>query len=142
MSREHGNFVTDNGKIEVVIIDERAAPLRPDNTEAKMGSVVMANSAPIVVVIGQDGVFVKEGVGKVSIITPKSEAVMSAEKADRESAAFAARYRSNEGPESISDSDEPLREHDGFADDPVTHKFSRVWEGESNSGTEEITGAE
>jgi hypothetical protein len=87
-------------------------------------------TADILVEIGVDGAWVKQGVERsiVTLVSTKSEAQMSAEKAKREK-----NNRVGDGREHpievMCNRDDPLRQHDLFQDDPVLVRFSRVWDG-------------
>lgn len=105
---------------KIVVLDERNGALRSDNVNDYDGAKYTVDHAAVLVVVGQDGVFVKEGVGKVALITTKSEAELSANKAAEHLAA-----RQCEEPQ-------PHEDH-------IT-RLKRAWKGPDNSGTERIGG--
>jgi hypothetical protein len=120
----------------IVIVDVRNGNVYADgrNIDAPVAGqealLRAIETADIVVEIGVDGAWVKQGVDRsiATLVRTKPEAQMSAEKAEQEK-----NNRVGDGREypieASDDTDDPLRSHDPFQDDPVTVKFPRVWDG-------------
>jgi hypothetical protein len=117
----------------VVVVDVRQGKVRSDGSnidlppEGQESALRSLELADVVVEIHADTVFVRQGSDKriVLLLKTKSEARMSAEKAERERLA---RVR---GPEQASGMTE---DRVTFPDDPVDEKFKRVWDGSIPSG--------
>jgi len=121
---------------KIVIVDARNGNVYADGSNidapvAGQEALLRAiETADILVEIGVDGAWVKQGVERsiVTLVHTKAEAQMSAEKAEREKNNRIGDTR--EYPiEVMEDRDDPLRSHDPFQDDPVYVRFGRVWKG-------------
>lgn len=111
--------------MRVVIVDCRQNRPYEDGTnldvpeEGREALMSAIEHADVLVEISQDGMWVKEGVehGVVTLVTVKSEAQMSMDKALREKAA---RTKPNDDLEKGTH--------------PVNEKFAHVWDGSVESG--------
>jgi hypothetical protein len=120
-------------KPRVIIIDARNGKVYADGgninvpVEGREGVLRAIETADVLVEFSVDGAWVKRGVetGIVGLVQTKSEAQMSAEKAQRE---WAAR------PHDPEQATGEVGDRHTFADDPVDKKFARVWDGSVPSG--------
>jgi hypothetical protein len=120
-------------KPRVIIVDVRNGKVKADGTnidlppEGQESALHSIETADVLVEVHPDSIYVREGADKgwVTMVTTKSEAQQSAEKAERE---LAARHRGPEVPTGMT-GDRPT-----FDDDPVDQKFARVWDDTVPSG--------
>lgn len=90
---------------KIVVLDVRKDGLASNgsNVAGGMGAIETINNAEVVVEISQDGMWVRKGVGQVSLITVKSEAETSLAKAQAETAAREARRAEQERSQTAED---------------------------------------
>jgi hypothetical protein len=116
-------------RLKIVVIDERNGPVKQDGSNLtvpeegwqpilELIKMTMEDPQGVVIRIDNGGVLVAAGVGQVSLVTTKSEAVLSLEKALTEKHA----RTDNQGGDLEK------------GDHPVEKKFARVWDGTMPDG--------
>ena len=102
----------------IVIVDERNGKVREDGSnlsvpeDGVVGYLTMLKSAEVVVSISNDGMFVKKGIGKVSLMQTRSEPQLSGEQAARQATYL----------------DERRAASDSKASEDALTKGARVWD--------------